>query len=157
MKKIFAAGVAALALLGAQAAFAQQGPWPDGAAAGRPPISAANMKALTEAKIAGLRAGLELTPEQEKHWPPVEQSVRSIEEAARGRRAKMREVLKSEDGIAVLRARAESMEQRAAVWRKLADAAEPLYRTLSEEQRSRLHFLIRTMMLHRQPHRPGSW
>jgi zinc resistance-associated protein len=157
MKKIFAAGVAALALLGTQPAFAQQGPSPDGPMPGHPPFSAADMKALTEAKIAALRVGLELTPEQEKNWAPVEQSVRAIEESARARRAKMHELLKSEDGIAVLRARAEAMEQRAADLKKLADAAEPLYRMLSDEQKRRLHFLIGTMMLHRQPHRPGSW
>ncbi len=155
MRKIFAAGLTALALLGAQAAFAQQEPAPGAAMPGHAPWSAADMRALTEVKIAGLKAGLELSPEQEKSWPPVEQAFRAIEESGHARQARMRDIVKSEDGIAMLRARAEAMEQRAADLRKLADAAEPLYRTLSGEQRHRLHFLVRMMMLHRQPHHPG--
>jgi zinc resistance-associated protein len=156
MRKIFAAGVTALALLGAQAAFAQQEPAPGAAMPGHGPFSAADMKALTEAKIAGVKAGLELSPEQEKNWPPVERAFRVMEESGHARQARMRDVMKSEDGIAMLRARAEAIEQRAADLRMLADAAEPLYRTLSGEQRHRLHFLVRMMILNRQqPHRPG--
>ncbi len=59
------------------------------------------------------------------------------------------------DAIARLRARADAMTLRAANLKKLADAAEPLYRTLSDDQKHRLHFLMRMMMHH--GHRHGEW
>jgi zinc resistance-associated protein len=161
MKKGLAAAITALMLLGPRAVFAQPAPEPGpGMERGMPdesPLAASDMMALTEARIAGLRAGLELTPGQEQHWTAVEQALRSMESTGFARRARMREVIGSEDGIAVLRARAEAMEQRAAELRKLAAAAEPLYRSLSGEQRHRLHFLVRMMMHRRQPHSPGRW
>ncbi len=68
----------------------------------------------------------------------------------------MREHPKMEkDAIARLRARADAMTLRAANLKKLADAAEPLYRTLSDDQKHRLHFLMRMMMHH--GHRHGEW
>ena len=49
------------------------------------------------------------------------------------------------------------MEQRAADLKKLADAAEPLYRTLSDDQKHRLHFLVRMMVHHGGHHHHGGW
>ena len=40
--------------------------------------------------------------------------------------------------------------------KKLADAAEPLYRTLSDDQKRRLHILLRMMMHHGGRHH-GGW
>jgi hypothetical protein len=48
------------------------------------------------------------------------------------------------------------MTQRAADLKKLADAAEPLYRTLSDDQKRRLHILVRMMMHHGGRHH-GDW
>ena len=36
------------------------------------------MAAFTDARIAALKAGLELTPDQAKNWPPFEQAVRDM-------------------------------------------------------------------------------
>ena len=157
MKKTLIAGVAALALFGAQAAYAQQQPAPESAMPGQHRFSPADLKAFTDAKVAGLKAGLELTADQEKNWAPVEQAMRAMSEARQARRAKMREQAETEDGIAKLRARAEAMEQRAADLKKLADAAEPLYRTLSDDQKHRLHILVRMMMHHHGHHQHGGW
>ncbi len=74
--------------------------------------------------------------------------------ARQARWAARREEAKSEDAIARLRARADAMTQRAADLKKLADAAEPLYRTLSDDQKHRLHILVR--MMHRGHHH-GGW
>ena len=41
-------------------------------------LSAANMAAFTDARIAALKAGLELTPDQAKNWPAFEQAVRDM-------------------------------------------------------------------------------
>ena len=40
--------------------------------------SADDIKAFTDARIAALSAGLELTPQQETNWPPFEQAVRDL-------------------------------------------------------------------------------
>jgi len=40
--------------------------------------SRALIKAFTDARIAALRAGLQLTPDQEKNWPPFEQALRDL-------------------------------------------------------------------------------
>ncbi len=156
MKRTLIAGLTALALIGAPAAFAKQ-PAPEGAMPEHHKFSPADMKAFTDAKIAALKAGLELTPDQEKNWAPVEQAIRAMTEARQAHWAKFREEAKSMDGIAKLRARADAMEQRAAELKKLADAAEPLYRTLSDDQKHRLHFLVRMMMHHHGPHHGGGW
>ena len=153
MKKILIAGLTALALIGTQAAFAQ--PAPEGAKPEHSHFSAEDMKAFTGARIAALKAGLELTADQEKNWAPVEQAIRAMAEARQARWAERREHAKTEDAIAKLRARADAMTQRAADLRKLADAAEPLYGTLTDSQKHRLHFLVRTMMHH--GHHGGGW
>ena len=155
MKKTVIAGLTALALIGTSMSFAQT-PAPDAEKQEHHRFSPADMKAFTDARIAALKAGLELTPEQEKNWPQVEQAIRDMAQARHARWEKMREQVKSEDGIAKLRARADAMTQRAADLKKLADAAEPLYRTLSDDQKHRLHFLVR-MMMHHGHHHHGGW
>jgi hypothetical protein len=147
MKKTFIAGLTALMLSGASVSFAQQ-PAPQGAAPEHEHHhpSAADLKAFTDARIAGLKAGLQLTPDQEKNWAPVEQAIRDMAQARQARMEQWREHGKNEDAIARLRARADALTQRASGVKKLADAAEPLYRTLSDEQKHRLHFLVRFLM-----------
>ena len=39
---------------------------------------AADHEALLDAKLAGLKAGLKLTPDQEKLWGPFEAAVRAV-------------------------------------------------------------------------------
>jgi zinc resistance-associated protein len=71
-------------------------------------------------------------------------------QARQARWVEMREKAKTEDAIAKLRARADAMTQRAAELKKLADAGEPLYRSLSDDQKHRLHFLVRMIMHHHE-------
>ncbi len=153
MKKTLIAGLMALALVGTSMSFAQA-PAPEAAKHEQHRFSPADMKAFTDARIAALKAGLD--PDQEKNWAPVEQAIRDMAQARQARWAEMREHPKMEkDAIARLRARADAMTLRAANLKKLADAAEPLYRTLSDDQKHRLHFLMRMMMHH--GHRHGEW
>ena len=47
-----------------------------------PPVpSQTDFKALTDARIGIVKAALQLTPEQEKLWPPVEEAIRAKAEA----------------------------------------------------------------------------
>ena len=105
---------------------------------------------LMDMRIDLTKAALELTPEQEKLWPPVEAAIRNRGEDRRARIAKVREtvgrradqnsvdVLKNRDPIAFLQRRSEALAQRSADLDKLAEAWEPLYKTLSPEQRQHM-------------------
>ena len=41
-------------------------------------LSTEDVAAFTDARIAGLKAGLKLTAEQEKNWPAVETAIRDL-------------------------------------------------------------------------------
>jgi TolA-binding protein len=156
MKKVAAAGLTALALLIPAASYAQQQTNPGSTTTteqNRRPTEA-DLQAITDARIAALRAGLKLTPDQEKNWAPVEQVIREMAQNRQSWMAKRREERKSENAIDRLRDRADAMTQRAAELKKLADAAQPLYQSLSDEQKHRLRFLAAFAMGHE--HR-GGW
>src|SRR5258706_10669833 len=74
MKKVLLAGIAALAIAGSTAVYAQQRPWSHDHVRMNPEDRAA----FTDARIAAVKAGLKLTPDQEKLWPPVEAAVRDL-------------------------------------------------------------------------------
>ncbi len=154
MKKTLAAALTAITLVGPSLAYAQEPPASQGKEheAWRP--SPSDLKAFTDARIAGLKAGLQLTPDQEKKWPAVEQAMRDIAQARQDRIGARRLEGKDKDAIARLRSRADSLTQRASEIRKLADAAEPLYQSLSDEQKHRLRFLVHAAI---GGHHGGGW
>ena len=79
MKKTIAAGTIALTLAGAGFALAQQTTQPSPTREGRGfRPSAEDVAAFTDARVAGLKAGLKLTAEQEKNWPAVETAIRDL-------------------------------------------------------------------------------
>jgi hypothetical protein len=73
MKRTVIAAVAAVALVAGSAltytAYARYDGWGYGRYLSR--MNPDDMGAYAEARIAALKAGLRLTPEQEKLWPPV--------------------------------------------------------------------------------------
>jgi hypothetical protein len=165
MMKTLIAGTVALTLAGAGLALAQQTP-PRDEQRWRP--SAEDTAAYTDARIAALKAGLRLTAEQEKHWPAVETAFRELakERADRmnawaDRMAARREARRSDnpppapDMIERLRRGADALATRAAVLKKLADAADPLYRSLDDGQKRRFAMLMR--MGGRDGHHRGGW
>ena len=148
MNKTIAAGTIALTLAGAGLALAQQ-PSPPEDRSLRP--SAEDVAAFTDARVAGLKAGLKLTAEQEKNWPAVETAIRDLAKDRADRRAARREARRGgdnaqqprPDAVARLRQGADAMTTRAASLRKLADAAEPLYKSLDDSQKQRFALLMR--------------
>jgi len=78
MWKTVLAGTTALAIAGASLAFAQQGGSDDFQRVQRWRPTAEDITAFGEARIAALHAGLKLTAEQEKNWPPVEAALREL-------------------------------------------------------------------------------
>ena len=76
MWKTLIAGTAMLMIAGSTLASAQQS-----SPAERPhraQLTADDIAAFADARIAALKAALKLTPAQEKNWPAVEQAVRDI-------------------------------------------------------------------------------
>jgi hypothetical protein len=149
MRKFAIAGIAALAIAGSTAVYAQHQnrPWFHG----HLHFSAEDRAAFADARIAAVHAGLKLNADQEKLWPPVETAVRDFAKLRIDRaNARMNEpnsqdaqkdAQQSDDPVARLRERADNMAASAAALKKIADAADPLYKTLDDGQKRRLTFL----------------
>jgi hypothetical protein len=142
MKKFAIAGIAALAIAGSTAVYAQQyRPWFHQHSR----LSSEDRAAFTDARIAAVHAGLKLNADQEKLWPSVETAVRDFAKM-RIDRANARMTANDADGqkpdpVTRLRERADNMAATATALKKIADAADPLYKTLDEGQKRRLAML----------------
>ena len=147
MRKFAIAGVAALAIAGSTAVYAQHRHW----SFNHMRMNPEDRAAFADARIAAVHAGLKLSADQEKLWPPVETAVREfaklrIDRANARMNAKPEEV-EQKDPVTRLRERADNMATSAVALKKIADAAEPLYKTLDDGQKRRLAVL--THMEHR--------
>jgi hypothetical protein len=147
MSKLVCVGLAALITIGSSfLAHAQVAT----AGAARQQLSATELETLTDARISIVRFALQMTPEQEKLWRPVEEAIRF---RAAGRQARLAErearvgelreqnaleILLDRNPVDFLRRRADALAQRAAEVKRLADAWQPLYATLTPDQRRRL-------------------
>jgi hypothetical protein len=152
MRKFTIAAVAVLALAGSTAVYAQYRPW-FREHMQHMRMSPEDRAAFADARIAAVHAGLKLTADQEKLWPPVESAVRDFVKLRIDRanarmkamddaRAQGQDQPKPEDNpVARLRDRADNMAASAAAMKKIADAADPLYKTLDEGQKRRLAIL----------------
>lgn len=164
---------AALAIAGSSIVFAQQrsaGPRGDGNFGPRfwRHLSADDLAAFTDARIAALKAGLELTPDQAKNWPAFEQALRDLAQL-RIERRRARESADQNGSAAVpptpfdwLAQRADRMAKGSAALKRVADAGAPLYQSLSDAQKNRFKILARMLRPHwhrfafNEGHRPGS-
>ena len=156
MLKIVTAGAAALFVAASPLAYAQT---PSATAPER--ISLADWNKLTDLRIDLVKSALQLTPDQQKLWPAVETAIRSNAKDRQARLAKVAEtvgkradespveVMHNRDPIAFMQRRSQALAQRSADLNKLAEAWEPLYKTLSPEQRQRMAalavFVLRDM------------
>jgi len=151
MRKFAIAAVAVLAIAGTTAVYAQYRPW-FREHMQHTWMNPEDRQAMLDAKIAGVHAGLKLTADQEKLWPPVETAVRDFAKLRIDRaNARMKAQdnapgsaqgqQKPDDPVARLRERADNMATSAAALKKIADAADPLYKTLDEGQKRRLTLL----------------
>jgi LTXXQ motif family protein len=101
-----------------------------------------------DARVAALKAGLELTPEQEKNWPAVEAAIRDMAKARADRMAARANEQPPSDPVERLHRRAERLGTVAAGLKKLADAEEPLYKSLDDAQKQRFKILMRALKPH---------
>jgi zinc resistance-associated protein len=142
MRKTLVVGTIFLTLAGSTLAYAQQQP----SQAERPNyarLTADDVAAFTDARIAEIKTALKLTPAQEKNWPAVEQAIRDIGKERVARREARRAAGPRTDAIERLRARAETLTTRAAALKRLADAEQPLYQSLDEAQKRRFGMIAR--------------
>jgi hypothetical protein len=155
MRKFAIAGIAALAIAGSTAVYAQyqHRPW------FHTRLSPEDRAAFTDARIAAVHVGLKLNADQEKLWPPVEAAVRDfaklrIDRANARMNARPGEDAQQQgdDPVARLRQRADNMATSAAALKKIADAADPLYKTLDDGQKRRL-----AMLTHMGSRFGGGW
>src|SRR5580692_9562248 len=148
MWKFAIAGLAALAIAGSTAVYAQHNRWFH-EHMGHMQMNPEDRAAFVDARIAAVHAGLKLNADQEKLWPPVETAVRDfaklrIDRANARMNAKPGEDAQKDpvkDPVTRLRERADNMMTSAAALKKIADAADPLYKTLDDGQKRRLAIL----------------
>jgi hypothetical protein len=111
-----------------------------------PKFSAEDFAAFTDARIAALKAGLRLTPAQEKNWPALETALREQAKARGARIAEWREKgnepREHRSVIEGLQEGAKRLAARSAELEKLADAAKPLYDSLDDAQKGRFRALL---------------
>lgn len=152
MLKVIAAAVAALFVVVSTPVFAQ------GAWSGSSRLGAKDWETFTNARINVIKAALQLTPDQEKYWPAIEKAIRAraehrrtrLEHAAQAMADKgnggMLEALRDRDPIDAMHRRADNLAQRSTDLKNLADAWQPLYKTLKPEQKQRMAFLEITVL-----------
>jgi hypothetical protein len=157
MMKIVVVGTTALFLTASSIANAQNSRTSSPATPER--LNTVDRNTLTDMRIDLVKAALQLTPEQEKYWPAVESAIRQGADDRKARIAKVQETvgkradqnsvenMRNRDPIAFLQRRSEALAQRSADLDKLAEAWQPLYKTLSPEQRKRMGALA-TLVLH---------
>jgi zinc resistance-associated protein len=114
--------------------------------------------AFLDARIAALKAGLELNADQEKNWAPLESAIRDLAKERAARFAAWRERRENDgdqesdnqDGgvspIDRLTRASERLSARAAELQKLAAAAKPLYDSLDDGQKRRFAVLFHGSM-----------
>ena len=114
------------------------------------------MATLTDSRVNIVKTTLQLTPDQEKLWPAIEDAIRTRAKDRQGRIAAVEqraaelrgkspiEVLRDRNPVEFLQRRATALAQRSADLKKLADAWQPLYQTLSPDQKKRMGHLALT-------------
>jgi hypothetical protein len=161
MLKPVIAATALFAIAGSSYVYAQQGfgghgGYGGGDGGGGPRFehrhrpSAADVTAFTDARIAALKAGLEMTPDQVKNWPPFEQAVRDMVQL-RIQRIQARQSADQQPPSSPfdrLEQRADNMAKSSAALKKVADAGAPLYQSLDDSQKGRFMQLARILRPH---------
>ena len=147
MLKGVAGALAFLLVSGSSLAYAQE---QTGRMQEQRKLSQSDLKALTDARVALVKAALQLTPEQEKYWPALEEAIRARSTGRHERVAALAEKLRGQpanvDPAELLRERADNLIQRGTELKKLVDAWQPLWQTLKPDQKERMRILVRGVL-----------
>jgi hypothetical protein len=163
MLKPVVVAAAALAIAGSSIVYAQQRfNGPGGYGEGGPRFehhyrpSAQDTAAFTDARIAALKAGLQLTPEQAKSWPPFEQALRDMAKLHMDRRLAHQEGKQQDQAAATpfdrLARHADAMAKTGAALKQIADTGMPLFQSLDDAQKHRFRILAHMLRPHHHMH-----
>jgi len=160
MKKLILGSLAAAALAGSVFALGAA------AAPGDPTPAAGQMRDMAEARgfmldahLAGMKAALQLTPDQEKNWAPFEAAVRDAAKARMEEMRAMREAMRGAERpspIEHMNMMADRLAKASTDLKAISAAAKPLYDSLDDTQKSHFGPLLMTIREHR-PHKGGMW
>jgi hypothetical protein len=112
-------------------------------------LTEADVAHLTDSRVNIIKSTLQLTPDQEKLWPAVEDAIRARAKDRQTRLAKLQkeaaelrgksrvEILRDRNPVEFLNQRADELSQKATDLKKLAQAWQPLYQTFTPEQKRR--------------------
>ena len=147
MRKRVLTSLTAVALAGsafAYNAFAAAGDAPDA-----PRMEGTDDRGfMLDAKLAGMKAALQLTPDQEKLWAPFELAVRDAVKARRDAMREMRERMR-DDGrpspIDRLNEISDRLAKASSELKLVTDAAKPLFEALDETQKRHFGPLLMTL------------
>ncbi len=106
-------------------------------------MSNEDRSAFFDARIAAIHAGLKLTPDQERLWPPVETAVRDMSRQMLALREQRQSQAAPADLVERMARMGDAATKRGQAMSKLAEAARPLYASLSDDQKRRLQTLMR--------------
>lgn len=146
MKKFVVATLAVAALGGSALAF--------GAAAAPgdapPPGDAREVGGfMLDAHLAGMKAALKLTPDQEKNWAAFEAAVREAAQARRDAMQAMREANRGDERpspIERMNTMADRLAKASTDIKAIANAAKPLYDSLDDLQKRHFGPLMATLI-----------
>ena len=109
--------------------------------ADRTALTANQIVARADARTARIKADLRLTSEQEKNWPGLEAVLHDMGKVRADRLVALRDERGQQkepgDVIEYLNGTAKFLGEHSADVKKLADAAQPLYASLDEQQKRR--------------------
>jgi hypothetical protein len=167
MLKPVIAATALFAIAGSSYVYAQQGydghrGFRDGGQrAEHRHLSADDVSAFADARIAALKAGLELTPDQTKNWPAFEAALRNMVQLRidhiKARQAAGDQSQSTTSPFDRMAKRADAMSKRSVALKQIADAGAPLYQSLNDAQKTRFTMLARILRphMHRQAFNGG--
>lgn len=107
---------------------------------------AADREMIVHARLAGMKAGLELTPDQVTLWNPLEAAIMDAFKSHMESMMKMREGGERMSASERMDVMASRMEQGAAHLKAVAEAAKPLFAGLDPMQKHKFDVLARGMM-----------
>ncbi len=110
---------------------------------------------MLDAHLAGMKAALKLTPDQEKNWAAFEASVRDAALARRDAMRAMRDTARGDERpspIERMNTMADHLAKASAEIKAIASAAKPLYDSLDGSQQRHFGPLMATLIQH-GPHR----
>jgi hypothetical protein len=157
MRKLLLASVALAGLAASPLAptpFALADDAPAAPDAARTQRMADDQSVLLDAHLAGMKAGLKLTADQEKNWPAFEAAIREAAKARAESRRQMHEHMgdgEPTSPIEHMTMMSEHLEKMSAELKLVVDAGKPLYSSLDDSQKRLFGPLLRDF-ISRSPH-----